>query len=93
MQTHGDTTAPPPSPSSSDPGAAVAVQRAFAHRHEVVHLIYAAADEADATRRLAALLEVDQATVATVLDQPLRNMLPEHRAELATRPARDSPAG
>jgi hypothetical protein len=38
----------------------------------------------DATRRQAALLEVGETVVAAILDLPLRNVLSEHRAELAT---------
>lgn len=65
-----------------DPGLAGAALVVFAHRHEVVHLLYAAADEADAVRRIASLLELDQATVDRVLDQPLRLMVPQYRDEL-----------
>lgn len=61
---------------------AEAIGRAFAHPHEIVHLIHNAIDEADAIRRIAALLDVDGNAVATILDQPLRQMLPERRAVL-----------
>jgi hypothetical protein len=65
-----------------DPAVAAAALTVFAHRHEVVHLLYAAADEADAVRRIARLLEVEEPVVDRVLDQPLRWMLPQFRTEL-----------
>jgi len=61
---------------------AAAALAVFAHRHEVVHLLYAATDEADALTRSAGLLKVDEATIGQVLDQPLRLMLPQFRHEL-----------
>lgn len=79
MNVHGDKTEGLP---TLDPGLAAATLAAFAHRHEVVHLLYTAADEADALARIAQLLQLDQHTVSRVLDQPLRRMLPEHRAVL-----------
>lgn len=65
-----------------DPGLAAAALVVFAHRHEVVHLLYAAADEADAVLRIARLLELDETIVDRVLDQPMRWMLPQFRDEL-----------
>jgi hypothetical protein len=62
------------------------IQRGFEHRHEVVHLIYAAIDHADAVCRLADLLHTDQAQIEALLDQPLRNMLPEYRGRLSDPP-------
>jgi hypothetical protein len=62
----------------------------FAHRHEVVHLLYSAVDEADAVRRIANLLQIGEATVGLVLTQPLGWMLPQSRADLevaSTRPS------
>ncbi|TWD81772.1 hypothetical protein FB561_2894 [Kribbella amoyensis] len=79
MNIHGDITTEPPAP---DPGLAAATLAAFAHRHEVVHLLYAAQNEADALHRIADLLRVDQTTVHRILDQPLRSLLPEHRVTL-----------
>jgi len=67
-----------------DPGLAAAALAVFAHRHEVVHLLYAASDEPDALVRIADLLQVDEGTIGRVLDQPLRWMLPQFRAELET---------
>lgn len=64
----------------------------FAHRHEVVHLLYAAADEPDALARIGGLLKIDEAVIARVLDQPLRWMLPQFRSELETIAAVDSSA-
>ena len=75
-----ETTGPP----TIDPGLAAAALAVFAHRHEVVHLLYAATDEPDALTRIADLLKVDESTIARVLDQPLRWMLPQFRAELET---------
>ena len=66
-----------------EPEQAEAVLRAFEHRHAVVHLAYASVDEPDATRRIGALLDVDDETVKMILDQPLWRLLPEHRAMLA----------
>ena len=65
---------------------AAAVLRAFEHRHEVIHLLYSAADHADATRRIANLLAIDEQTATVILELPLRRMLPEERArfEIAT---------
>jgi hypothetical protein len=63
---------------------AAAALAVFAHRHEVVHLLYAAVDEPDALTRIADLLHVDEATIGRVLDQPLRWMLPQCRTELET---------
>jgi hypothetical protein len=70
------------SPAEIDPGLAAAALVVFAHRHEVVHLLYAAADEADAVLRIARLLELDETIVDRVLDQPMRWMLPQFRDEL-----------
>ena len=75
----------PPARLRTDPDAAAAVQRRVRRSAWGVHRFYAAADEADATRRQAALLEVGETVVTAILDLPLRNALPEHRAELATR--------
>jgi hypothetical protein len=72
------------SPPEIDAGLAAAALAVFAHRHEVVHLLYAATDEPDALARIGGLLKVDQAAIARVLDQPLRWMLPQFRAELET---------
>jgi hypothetical protein len=77
---HGEITSPP----EIDPGLAAAALAVFAHRHEVVHLLYAAIDEPDALARIADLLHVDEATIGRVLDQPLRWMLPQFRTELET---------
>jgi hypothetical protein len=74
----GEITSPP----EIDPGLAAAALAVFAHRHEVVHLLYAATDEADALARIAGLLKVDEATIGQVLDRPLRWMLPQFRTEL-----------
>ena len=75
---NGEITGPP----EIDAGLAAAALAVFAHRHEVVHLLYAATDEPDALARIAALLRVDESTIAQVLDQPLRWMLPQFRTEL-----------
>jgi hypothetical protein len=75
---HGEITSPP----EIDPALAAAALAVFAHRHEVVHLLYAATDEADALARIAALLKVDEVTLGQVLDRPLRWMLPQFRTEL-----------
>ena len=86
MTVNGEITGPP----EIDAGLAAAALAVFAHRHEVVHLLYAATDEPDALARIAALLRVDESTIAQVLDQPLRWMLPQFRTELesiATAPA------
>lgn len=80
MTVHGEITSPP----EIDPGLAAAALAVFAHRHEVVHLLYAAIDEPDALARIADLLHVDEATIGRVLDQPLRWMLPQFRTELET---------
>jgi hypothetical protein len=77
---NGEITNPP----EIDAGLAAAALAVFGHRHEVVHLLYAAVDEPDALRRIAGLLHVDEATIARVLDQPLRWMLPQFRSELET---------
>jgi hypothetical protein len=77
---NGEITSPP----EIDAGLAAAALAVFAHRHEVVHLLYAATDEPDALARIGDLLKVDEATIARVLDQPLRWMLPQFRAELET---------
>jgi hypothetical protein len=77
---NGETTSLP----EIDPGLAAAALAVYAHRHEVVHLLYAATDEPDALSRIAALLSVDETTIGRVLDQPLRWMLPQFRAELDT---------
>ncbi|MFI7062306.1 hypothetical protein ACIBL3_15080 [Kribbella sp. NPDC050124] len=80
MTVHGEITSPP----EIDAGLAAAALAVFAHRHEVVHLLYAAVDEPDALVRIADLLHVDEATIGRVLDQPLRWMLPQFRTELET---------
>jgi hypothetical protein len=66
------------------PYLAVALLRAFEHRHEVVHLVYTADNETDAVRRIASLLEVDEHTATAVLNAPIRQMLPEERASFET---------
>ena len=78
MTVNGETTSLP----EIDSGLAAAALAVYAHRHEVVHLLYAATDEPDALTRIAALLSVDETTIARVLDQPLRWMLPQFRTEL-----------
>ncbi len=80
MTVNGEITSPP----EIDAGLAAAALAVFAHRHEVVHLLYAAADEPDALARIGGLLKVVEATIARVLDQPLRWMLPQFRSELET---------
>lgn len=80
MTVNGETASLP----TIDPGLAAAALAVYAHRHEVVHLLYAATDEPDALTRIAALLSVDETTIARVLDQPLRWMLPQFRTELDT---------
>lgn len=95
MTVNGENASPP----EIDPGLAAAALAVFAHRHEVVHLLHAATDEPDALARIADLLRVDEATIARVLDQPLRWMLPQFRTELeaiadaaaAPPPARPAP--
>jgi hypothetical protein len=77
---NGEITSPP----EIDAGLAAAALAVFAHRHEVVHLLYAASDEPDALARIGDLLRVDETTIARVLDQPLRWMLPQFRTELET---------
>jgi len=84
---HGEITSPP----EIDPGLAAAAQAVFAHRHEVVHLLYAAVDEPDALARIGDLLHVDEATIGRVLDQPLRWLLPQFRTELETIAADPTP--
>ena len=80
MTVNGEIASPP----EIDAGLAAAALAVFAHRHEVVHLLYAATDEPDALARIGDLLKVDQTTIARVLDQPLRWMLPQFRSELET---------
>jgi hypothetical protein len=83
---HGENT----QPAHADPGLAAAALVVFAHRHEVVHLLYSAVDEADAVRRIANLLQIGESTVGLVLTQPLGWMLPQSRADLelaSTRPS------
>jgi hypothetical protein len=75
---NGEITSPP----EIDSGLAAAALAVFAHRHEVVHLLYAAIDEPDALARIGGLLRLDEATIARVLDQPLRWLLPQFRTEL-----------
>ncbi|GAA1558951.1 hypothetical protein GCM10009789_10470 [Kribbella sancticallisti] len=82
MDVNGDISQS--SPPEIDPSLAAAALVVFAHRHEVVHLLYAAADEADAVLRIARLLELEESTVDRVLDQPMRWMLPQFRDELDT---------
>lgn len=67
MNKHGENT----QPAHADPGVAATALVVFAHRHEVIHLIYSAVDEADAVRRIADLLQISEATVGLVLAQPL----------------------
>jgi hypothetical protein len=82
---NGEIASPPTtSPPEIDAGLAAAALAVFAHRHEVVHLLYAAVDEPDALARIGGLLKIDEATIARVLDQPLRWMLPQFRSELET---------
>ena len=81
MTVNGEITSQPP---EIDAGLAAAALAVFAHRHEVVHLLYAATDEPDALARIGGLLRVDQATIARVLDQPFRWLLPQFRTELET---------
>ena len=86
MNIHGETI----QPAHADPGLAAAALVVFAHRHEVVHLVYSAVDEADALGRIANLLQISESTVGQVLIQPLSWMLPQSRADLevaSTRPA------
>jgi hypothetical protein len=86
VNNHGENT----QPAHADPGLAAAALVVFAHRHEVVHLLYSAVDEADAVRRIANLLQISESTVGQVLTQPLGWMLPQSRADLemaSTRPA------
>ena len=73
-----------------DPGLAAAALVVYAHRHEVVHLLYAAVDEADAVHRIAQLLRIDESTVGRVLLQPLHWMLPEFRDELESLSGRST---
>ena len=80
MTVHGEITNPP----EIGPGLAAAALAVFAHRHEVVHLLYAAVDEPDALARIGDLLHVDEDTIGRVLDQPLRWLLPQVRSELET---------
>ena len=80
MTVNGETTSLP----EIDPGLASAALAVYAHRHEVVHLLYAATDEPDALARIAAILSIDETTIGRVLDQPLRWMLPQFREELDT---------
>ncbi|GAA1598388.1 hypothetical protein GCM10009804_63630 [Kribbella hippodromi] len=87
MTVNGEITNPP----EIDAGLAAAALAVFAHRHEVVHLLYAATDEPDALARIGGLLRVDEATIARVLDQPLRWMLPQFRSELETIAAMPAP--
>ncbi|RZT12042.1 hypothetical protein EV649_7698 [Kribbella sp. VKM Ac-2569] len=89
MTVNGEITSPP----EIDAGLAAAALAVFAHRHEVVHLLYAATDEPDALARIGGLLKVDEAAIARVLDQPLRWMLPQFRAELETIAATPGPPG
>jgi hypothetical protein len=77
---HGEFVRPP----EIDSGLATAALTVIGHRHEVVHLLYAATDEHDALARIGGLLSIDGATIARVLDQPLRWMLPQFRTELAS---------
>jgi hypothetical protein len=78
MEIHGESTSRSRTPRST----ADVIQTAFEHRHEVVHLIYAAANHSDAAHRLADLLRADPAQIEDLLNQPLRNMLPEYRDQL-----------
>ncbi|MEU0089212.1 hypothetical protein [Kribbella sp. NPDC006257] len=86
MNNHGENT----QPAHADPGLAAAALVVFAHRHEVVHLLYSAADQEDAVRRIADLLQISESAVTDVLTQPLGWMLPQSRADLevaSTRPS------
>ena len=65
-----------------EPLPAEVVLRAFEHRHEIMHLIYTAADEADAVRRIGEHLGIDHATADAILDLPFRDLLPHRRAEV-----------
>jgi hypothetical protein len=69
-------------PAHADPGLAAAALVVFAHRHEVIHLLYSAVDEADAVRRIANLLQLSESVVGQVVAQPLAWMLPQSRADL-----------
>ena len=69
-------------PAGREPLPAEVLLRAFEHRHEIMHLIYTATDEADAVRRIGEHLGVDPAAADAILDVPFRDLLPHHRAEL-----------
>ncbi|MBB6569993.1 hypothetical protein HPO96_08000 [Kribbella sandramycini] len=84
MTVNGEIIIETSDPPTIDAGLASAALAVFAHRHEVVHLLYAATDEPDALARIGDLLKVDESTIARVLDQPLRWMLPQFRDELET---------
>jgi hypothetical protein len=75
------------------PDVARSMLRAFEHRHELVHLIYTAADHAEAVRRIADLLGHDDAMATAIMDLPLRRMLPEDRAGLEAECGRESDPG
>lgn len=79
MEIHGESTGRARTPRST----VDVIQTGFAHRHEVVHLIYAATNHSDAVRRLADLLQADPVQIEELLDQPLRNMLAEYRDQLS----------
>jgi hypothetical protein len=87
MKTHGDSVEEV-RPDTVDPGLAAATLSVYAHRHEVVHLLYSATDEPDALRRVAEILHLEESTVARVLDQPLRWMTAPAREALELAAAR-----
>ncbi len=87
MKTHGDSVEEV-RPDTVDPGLAAATLSVYAHRHEVVHLLYSATDEPDALRRVAEILHLEESTVARVLDQPLRWMAAPAREALEAAAAR-----
>jgi len=88
MDVHGDNTQR--ELPEVDPGLAAAALVVYAHRHEVVHLLYAAVDEADAVHRIAQLLRIDESTVGRVLLLPLGWMLPQFRDELESLSGRST---
>jgi DNA gyrase/topoisomerase IV subunit A len=70
------------SSAAREPLPAQVVLRAFEHRHEILHLIYTAANEADAVRRIGQHLGIDPAAADAILDLPFRDLLPHRRAQL-----------
>jgi hypothetical protein len=87
MKTHGDSVEEV-RPDTVDPGLAAATLSVYAHRHEVIHLLYSATDEADALRRVAEILHLEVPIVSRVLDQPLRWMTAPAREALEVAAAR-----